>query len=125
MGCGPGGPQPAHLGNNEAVGLFSRRRRKKDEREGAIDAALVAHLEEFVATRRGVEAFIELPTTVTKATLLLIAHDGEWTRRSVESVDWARAFAAARNLPAYDAGVVGYPQRMRDYNARQKAARRA
>ena len=105
------------------MGLFSRRRRKTDDHEAVIDAALVAHLAEFVATRRGVEAFIELPTTVTKATLLLIAYDGEWTRRSVESVEWARAFAAQRNLPAYDAGVVGYPQRMRDYNARQRAAR--
>ncbi len=85
---------------------------------------MIAHLEDFVASRHGVEAFIELPTTVTKATLLLIAYDGEWTRRSVDSVEWARAFAAHHHLPAYDAGVVGYPQRMRDYNARQKAARK-
>ncbi len=82
-----------------------------------------SHLEGFLATRRGVEAFIELPTTVTRATLLLIAYDGEWTRRSVESVEWARKFATRHGLPAYDAGVVGYPQRMRDYNARQRRAR--
>jgi hypothetical protein len=85
--------------------------------------ASIAHLEDFVATRRGVEAFIELPTTMTKATLLLIAYDGEWTRRSVESVDWARGFAAAHGIPSYDAGVVGYPQRMRDYNATHKPPR--
>lgn len=85
-----------------------------------MDPATVAHLDEFVASRRGVEAFVELPTTVTRATLLLIAFDGEWTRRSVASVDWAREFAAKHQLPAYDAGVVGYPQRMRDYNARQR-----
>ena len=52
----------------------------------------------------------------------LIAHDGEWTRRSVASVEWARKFAAKQKLPAYDAGVVGYPQRMRDYNARRRSA---
>ena len=109
--------------DNGVVGLFSRHRRRRDDRPD-LDAALVAHLDEFLATRRGVEAFVELPTTVTKATLLLVAHDGEWTRRSVESVEWARRFAADRNLPAYDAGVVGYPQRMRDYNARQRAAAR-
>ena len=109
--------------DNGPVGLFSRRRKSRDDRPD-LDAALVAHLDEFVATRRGVEAYIELPTTVTKATLLLVAHDGEWTRRSVDSVEWARWFAADRNLPAYDAGVVGYPQRMRDYNARQRAASR-
>jgi len=109
--------------DNGVVGLFSRRK-NRDDRGVDLDAAVVAHLDEFIATRRGVEAFIELPTTMTKATLLLVAHDGEWTRRSVVSVGWARKFAADRNLPAYDAGVVGYPQRMRDYNARQRAANR-
>jgi hypothetical protein len=89
-----------------------------------VAQATIAHLEHFVATRRGVEAFIELPTTMTKATLLLIAYDGEWTRRSVESVDWARGFAAAHGIPSYDAGVVGYPQRMRDYNAAHKTERK-
>jgi len=42
-----------------------------------MEPATIAHLEEFVSTRRGVEAFIELPTTMTKATLLLIAFDGD------------------------------------------------
>ncbi|MGC3961739.1 MAG: hypothetical protein QM803_00025 [Rhodocyclaceae bacterium] len=104
------------------MGWFSRRRQAKTEARQA-EAAVVAHLEGFLASRRGVEAFIKLPTTVTRATLLLIAYDGEWTRRSVESVEWARGFAARHGLPAYDAGVVGYPQRMRDYNARQRRSR--
>lgn len=93
----------------------------REAREGGVDAATVAHLQDFIVTRRGVEAFIELPTTMAKATLLLIAWDGEWTRRSVASVEWARRFAATNSLPAYDAGVVGYPQRMRDYNARRRS----
>ena len=105
------------------MGLFSRRKKKDDRID--LDAAVVAHLDDFRTSRRGVEAYIELPTTVTKATLLLVAHDGEWTRRSVDSVEWARNYAAARNLPAYDAGVVGYPQRMRDYNARERAKAKA
>ncbi len=103
---------------------FSRKRDKPAgaNRDAGMEAATVAHLEDFVATRAGVEAFIELPTTMTRATVLLIAHDGEWTRRSVASVEWARKFAAKQKLPAYDAGVVGYPQRMRDYNARRRSA---
>lgn len=106
-----------------AVGWFSRKRRKPSgtSRDGMVESATIAHLENFLSTRRGVEAFIEQPTTMTKATLLLIAHDGEWTRRSVASVAWARQFAAGHQLPAYDAGVVGYPQRMRDYNARRRS----
>ena len=108
-----------HNGN---VVWFSKRRRGNERagRRPELDAAAIGHLEEFIQTRHGVEAFIEQPTTVTRATMLLIAHDGEWTRRSVESVTWARRFAAQHGLPAYDAGVVGYPQRMRDYNARHR-----
>ncbi|MEA4944084.1 MAG: hypothetical protein VB080_06550 [Propionicimonas sp.] len=107
------------------MGWFSRRRHKAEAqaRTSEVEAATIAHLEQFLATRRGVEAFIELPTTMARATLLLIAYDGEWTRRSVESVEWARKFATKHGLPSYDAGVVGYPQRMRDYNARQRSSR--
>jgi hypothetical protein len=32
----------------------------------------------------------------------------------------AESFARRHGLPLYDAAVVGYPQRMRDYNARRK-----
>ena len=105
--------------DNGAVGWFSKRKVKSEARQA--DAAVVAHLEAFLRTRRGVEAFVELPTTVTRATLLLIAFDGEWTRRSIESPAWGRKFSGQRGLPIYDAAVVGYPQRMRDYNARRKA----
>ena len=106
-----------------AVGWFSRKRDRQagPGRDAVMEGATLAHLENFVTSRRGVEAFVELPTTMTRATVLLIAHDGEWTRRSVTSVEWARQFAAKHQLPAYDAGVVGYPQRMRDYNARRRS----
>jgi len=105
------------------VGWFSRKRGKRAEsaRGASMESATIAHLEVFVSTRRGVEAFIEQPTTMKRTTVLLIAHDGEWTRRSVSSVDWARRFASSHRLPAYDAGVVGYPQRMRDYNSRRRS----
>lgn len=85
-----------------------------------MDDATRAHLEEFVATRRGVEAFLEPATTMARPSLLLVAHDGEWTRRSVASTDWARRFAGRHGLPAYDAPVVGYPRRMREFDARRK-----
>ena len=85
-----------------------------------VEAATAAHLEEFVTSRRGVEAFLEPRTTMAKPSLLLVAFDGEWTRRSIESPAWGRQFAGRHALPVYDAGVVGYPQRMRDYNARRK-----
>ena len=78
-----------------------------------------ADLEAFARSRRGVEAYVEPATTVTTTTMMLIAHDGEWTRRRVP--DERRAFELARGLgiPVYDARLVGYPQRMRDWNSRQ------
>ena len=85
-----------------------------------VDDAVTAHLTEFARSRRGVEAFVEPKTAVTQTTLLLVAFDGEWTRRTVPSAEWAHAFALHLKIPGYDAAVVGYPQRMRDYNTRHK-----
>jgi hypothetical protein len=86
----------------------------------ASNAADEAHLREFAQTRRGVEGFVEPRTAVSDVTLILVAHDGEWTRRRVPSVDWAHRFANQQGVPSYDAAVVGYPARMREYNRRKK-----
>jgi hypothetical protein len=86
------------------------------------DAAGERHLAEFAASRRGVEGFVEPRTAVSDVTLMLVAHDGEWTRRRVRSVEWAHRFANEHGIPSYDAAVVGYPARMREYNKRQKLA---
>jgi hypothetical protein len=86
----------------------------------ASDAADERHLHDFATTRRGVEGFVEPRTAVSDVTLLLVAHDGEWTRRRVPSVAWAHDFANKHQVPSYDAAVVGIPQRMRDYNRRKK-----
>ena len=94
------------------------RRRASDNR--TVDDAVTTHLTQFVQSRRGVEAFVEPKTSVTQTTILLVAFDGEWTRRVVPSPEWAYAFAESMQIPGYDAAVVGYPQRMRDYNSRNK-----
>jgi hypothetical protein len=78
------------------------------------------HLEQFVSTREGVEGFVEPRTAVSDVTLLLVAHDGEWTRRRVPSAKWAHEFCNKQQIPSYDAAVVGVPQRMRDFNRRKK-----
>jgi hypothetical protein len=116
------------------MGLFDRFRRSGRTRRPAADATRtgstkvraadghdVTHLAEFVSTHRGVEGFVEPRTAVSDVTLLLVAHDGEWTRRRVPSVKWAHDFANKHHVPSYDAAVVGIPQRMRDYNRRKKA----
>ena len=86
----------------------------------AADAADEQHLREFATTRRGVEGFVEPRTAVSDVTLMLVAHDGEWTRRRVPSVEWAHRFSNQHSVPSYDAAVMGYPARMREYNRRMK-----
>ena len=85
------------------------------------DSSDLAHLVEFVRTRTGVEAYVEPRTTVTETTVLLVAADGEWTRRRMPGPDAAASFAKKQSIPLYEATRVGYPQRMRDWTARRKA----
>ncbi|HEX6500546.1 MAG TPA: hypothetical protein VF054_16155 [Micromonosporaceae bacterium] len=80
------------------------------------------HLEQFAHTRRGVEAYLEPRTTVTETTVVLIADDGEWTRRRVPNASVARQWAHRMGIPIYEVMLMGYPQRMRDFNARRKRA---
>jgi hypothetical protein len=79
-----------------------------------------AHLAEFAGSREGVEGFVEPRTAVNDVTLLLVAWDGEYTRRRVPSEDWAYKWCAKRGIKAYEAAVVGIPTRMREYIKRQK-----
>jgi hypothetical protein len=97
-----------------------KRRRGYASQGRTVDDAVTLHLTEFARTRKGVEAFVEPQTSVTQTTILLVAFDGEWTRRVVPSPEWARSFAEHLHIPGYEAAVVGYPQRMRDYNTRNK-----
>ncbi|OUZ09490.1 hypothetical protein BHE97_10565 [Aeromicrobium sp. PE09-221] len=108
------------------MGWFSKR--KRTDGGGVVsdrDAtrADLAALREFAETRRGVEAFVEPATSVTQTTVLLVASDGEWTRKRIASPKVASDFARKQGIPLYDANRVGYPQRMRDYNQRSSAQR--
>lgn len=68
-----------------------------------------------MASREGVEGFIEPPTAVYAMTLCLVAADGEYRRQPVKDERQARALCAEHGVPVYDARIVGYPKRMRDY----------
>lgn len=86
------------------------------------DSADVEHLTQFARSRTGVEAFVEPPTAVSTTTVVFVASSGEWTRRRVRDARAAHELANRLGIPSYDAGVVGYPQRMRDWNARRREA---
>jgi hypothetical protein len=113
------------------VALFRRRRAasnepSRSERREEVEGVR-RHLEDFVRTRTGVEAFVEPATTVTPPTVVLVAQTGEWTRRRVADPGLVRGLAQDLAVPVYDVQLVGYPKRMRDFNDRQRleAKRRA
>ncbi|CAN5223521.1 hypothetical protein BH20ACT5_BH20ACT5_21210 [soil metagenome] len=100
--------------------LFSRKKAGTGDRPATkVDAS---HLEDFVKTRRGVEAYVEPRTAVTEMTVVLVAADGEWTRRRIEGPDAARKLGSKLSIPVYDVAATGYPQRMREYTRRRKEA---
>jgi hypothetical protein len=106
------------------VGLFRRRSRgdasglpKTGGRVRGIDADALAHLEAFASSRRGVEIFVEPKTTVTEPTIVLVAHDGEWTRRRISEPRDAADLGARLGVPVYDVHATGYPPRMRAWTA--------
>lgn len=107
------------------VGLFDRLRSKRGGKQrpgtlrGASDAD-TAHLDAWASERRGVEAYVEPRTNVTETTVVLVAHDGEWTRRRIGSLGRAQDFGSKRSIPVYEVARTGYPQRMRDYTERQR-----
>ncbi len=91
-------------------------------RTGSGDGGDARYLAEWVRTHVGVEGYIEPKTTVTDVTVVLIAADGEWTRRIVGERG-AQRLAKDLRIPVYDVGRTGYPQRMRDYDARKRIER--
>ena len=116
-------PAGAPGGEGTAVGLLDRMRRK--DRPGTVRSggtSELEHLQAWASSRRGVEGFVEPETPTTTTTLVLVATDGEWTRRRVDSPRAAFAFGARTGIPVYDVAAVGYPPRMREWTAKRRAA---
>lgn len=105
-------------GTIEPVGFFDRFRRHSGT------SADVRYLRQWAAQRSGVEAFVEPQTPVTPLTVVLVASDGEWTRRPAGGPAGARRLGQLLSIPIYDVQKVGYPKRMRDFDARRRIERR-
>ena len=91
-------------------------RRAASPSTGPVTKVSTKEIEGFIASRTGVEAFLEPKTTIYSTTLLLVAADGEYLRRPIRDRDQAVKLCDERGVPLYDAAKVGYPKRMRDYD---------
>lgn len=105
------------------MGFFDRFSSRRSARAHASpgDAAYLAN---WVRLHQGVEAFVEPQTTVTEVTVVCVAADGEWTRRKAGGERGARKLGEDLHIPVYDVRKTGYPQRMRDYDARQRIVKK-
>ncbi|MCI7551657.1 MAG: oxidoreductase [Actinomycetaceae bacterium] len=106
------------------MGLFSRK--KKPLREvwasnkttHAQRSDNERHLSEFASSREGVRAYFEQATAREAAALVLIAVDGEWTRRKIADISAAEDLADSLGIPLFDVAASGYPREMREWNVR-------
>ena len=105
------------------MGLLDRMRRSRPGTLRSAGGADEAHLRQWTRAHEGVEAFVEPRTTVTDTTMLLVDKDGAWSRRRIAGPKGARKLAHSLKIPVYDVQLVGYPQRMRDHDAREKITR--
>ena len=80
----------------------------------------LTELEEFVATHQGLEGFIEPKTSTSPVTLLLVDRHGEHIRGPVREPEDAVTFCERHAIPVYDAKVIGYPKRMREFDKRTR-----
>ena len=88
-------------------GPLSQRRARKDT---------IAHLEKFAATREEVAAYYEAETPRDPSAIVLVALDGEWTRRRIPSFSDAQSVAEELGISLFDVAATGYPRAMREWS---------
>lgn len=100
------------------MSLFDRFRRKRPGAPSgpAASGKTLAELKDFIASREGVEAYIEPQTSVYAMTLLLVAADGESVRRPIKDPKQGKELCTQQGVPLYDARIVRPPKkRMEEY----------
>lgn len=105
------------------MGLWDRLRRQPQGATRTASREDADYLRRWAEERVGVEAYVEPRTSVTEMTVVLVAKNGEWTRRRVAGAEGARKLGRELKIPVYAVHQLGYPKRMRDYEARQRALR--
>ena len=100
------------MGLGDSIRNFFSRKRGPELRD----------LGQWAAEHKGVEGYIEPRTTTNPTTLLLVDRDGDHARGAVRDPEHGRKFCERLGIPVYDAQVIGYPKRMRDFERRRGTA---
>jgi hypothetical protein len=82
----------------------------------------LGELEAWAEGRKGIEGYIEPQTATSPVTLLLVDRSGDHFRGPVRDPEDAVAFCERIGVPVYDAQVMGYPQRMKDFEKRRRSS---
>lgn len=93
------------------MGLGDRIRRFFERKKSPA----LEHLELFARNHKGVEGYIEPQTPTNPTTLLLVDRIGDHVRGAVSDSEGAALFCERLGIPVYDAAVIGYPQRLKDF----------
>ncbi|MDP9340874.1 MAG: oxidoreductase [Actinomycetota bacterium] len=96
-----------------------RRKRLKAGR-GKLSREDRRGMKEFFKSRVGVESYLEPAALDRQRSVALVASDGEWLRFALPDEVSFRRFAQKLGLPVYDAAVLGYPKRMKEYRRDQE-----
>lgn len=80
----------------------------------------LGELRTWAASHQGVEGYIEPRTPTTPTTLLLVDRAGDHLRGPVRDPADAVGFCERLGIPVYDAQIIGYPRRMKEFDKRRR-----
>ncbi len=98
------------------MALFSRKNKGGPLAQRRARKDTIEHLEQFVSTREGVSAYFEAETSRDPSAIVLVARDGEWTRRKIPSFHDATSVAEELGISLFDVAATGYPREMREWS---------
>jgi hypothetical protein len=96
------------------------RRRRQKAGGGKLPREDRRAMKEFFKSRVGEESYLEPAALDRRRSVVLVASDGEWLRFQLPDEAPFRRFAQKLGLPVNDAGVLGYPKRMKEYRRDQE-----
>lgn len=82
------------------------------------------YLKQWAAHHAFVEGFVEPETLVNEMSVVLVAENGEFTRRRIGGPKGIDAVSKALGIPLYDVEETGYPDRMRKRMEQERILRK-